>query len=486
MDIVKLAHLPESKTLEFKRDASSLDSILKAVIAFSNTAGGIILIGVEDGGKIVGLDNPSKDQEKIVNSIANRIKPLLSPDFSIITVEGKQILVIQVDYTPAPYYLADKGETDGVYIRLGNTNRTVSAEAVSEMKRAAHHPFFDKIPCDNTSESDLDMDLIHSIFSKHPTQIDTSKLLSIGILAQKGKRIVATNGGMILFGRPEIRQRFFPFAEVKCARFAGTTRAEFIDRLEIEGSILSAIDEVPKFIRRNTKMAGKFGAMRRQDIPEYPVDGIREALINALVHANYEITGTRFFIAIYDDKLEIQNPGIMPPGMSIDQFKAGVSRIRNPVIARVFGELSLIEEWGSGYKRIKEACQKDDYPEPIWEEYGTVMRVTFYPHSDITTQISPQAPSWHQVGTKSAPSQHQVVEKELDFDTAEKRLSSFCEEGRSMNEMMNFLGWSDRTKFRKRFINPLIEKGILEMTIPDKPQSSNQRYVTTQIGRHSS
>lgn len=81
--------------------------------------------------------------------------------------------------------------------------------------------------------------------------------------------------------------------------------------------------------------------MKRRDIPEYPVDGIREALTNALVHANYETSGTRIFIAIYDDKLEIQNPGAMPPGMSIEQFKAGISRIRNPVIARVFGELGL-------------------------------------------------------------------------------------------------------------------------------------------------
>lgn len=106
----------------------------------------------------------------------------------------------------------------------------------------------DNMPCGNTSESDLDMDLIHRIFAKHHTQIDTSKLLSIGILAQKGGRIVARNGGVILFGKPEIREKFFPFVEVKCARFAGTIRAEFIDRLEIEGSILSAIDEVPKFM----------------------------------------------------------------------------------------------------------------------------------------------------------------------------------------------------------------------------------------------
>ncbi len=484
MDIEKLAHLPESKTLEFKRDTSSLDSILKAVVAFANTAGGIILIGVEDDGSIIGLDNPSKDQEKIVNSIANRIKPLLSPDFTIITAKGRKVLVIQVDYIPAPYYLVDKGEAGGVYVRLGNTNRAVSGEVVSEIKRAAHHPFFDKTPCDHTSESDLDMELIQKTFAKPHIQIDTAKLLSIGILAKKGNRIVATNAGVILFGKPDVKQQFFPFAEVRCARFAGSTRAEFIDRLEIDGGILAAIDEVPKFIRRNTKMAGKFGAMRRQDIPEYPIDGIREALTNSLVHANFEISGTRIFVAIYSDKLEIQNPGIMPPGMNIEQFKAGVSRVRNPVIARVFGELELIEEWGSGYKRIKEACSKGGYPEPIWEELGTVLRVTFYPHSDLAPQLSAETSSRHQVGTKSAPSQNMTFEKEIDFESAATKLSIFCQEPKSLNEMMDLLGWNDRTKFRKRFIYPLIEQGVLKMTIPDKPQSSNQRYLAITSGKN--
>ena len=146
-------------------------------------------------------------------------------------------------------------------------------------------------------------------------------------------------------------------------------------------------------------MAATFGAMQRKDIAEYPMSGIREALSNALVHANYEILGTRIFVAVYDNRLEIQNPGIMPPGMSIEQFKAGVSRIRNPVIARVFGELNLVEEWGSGYKRIKEACQQGGYPEPHWEELGTVLRVTFFPHPDFV-----QEASRGQVGTKSGAS----------------------------------------------------------------------------------
>lgn len=117
-------------------------------------------------------------------------------------------------------------------------------------------------------------------------------------------------------------------------------------------------------------------------------------------HANYEISGSRIFIAIYNDKLEVQNPGVMLPGMSIEQFKAGVSRIRNPVIARTFGELGLVEQWGSGYERIHDACITGGYPEPRWEEFGSALRVTFYPHPEVAGQNQLAA----KTGTKSAPS----------------------------------------------------------------------------------
>lgn len=470
MDIIKLIKLKESQTLEFKRDTSSLDSILKSVIAFANTVGGILLIGVEDDGIIVGVTDSSKIQEQLANSIAHRIKPQILPDINVVEIKNKSVIVIQVEHVPAPYYLENKGEGNGVYYRLGNTNRLASKEIIAEMKRASHHPFFDRTPCDHATEKDLDERLIKRIFANRKFNINTEKLLSLGILAKKGKNVLATNGGVILFGNPEIRQKYFPFAEVRCARFAGTTRAEFIDRLNIEGGIIGAIEEVPKFIRRNARVAGKFGSMQRKDIPEYPVDGIREALTNALVHANYEISGTRIFVAIYDDRLEIQSPGVMPPGMSVEQFKAGVSRIRNPVIARVFGELDLVEEWGSGYKRIKEACQMGGYPEPQWEELGTVLRVTFFPHVEVVKQPRPSAA----IGTKLALGQHLDVEIE--------KLMSFCEQPRFINEMMDLIGWKDRTKFRKKFVYPLLEQGTLEMTIPDKPSSSKQRYITTKMG----
>ena len=477
MDIIKLSQLGEGNTLEYKRNTDTLASILKSVIAFANTTGGIMLIGVEDNGTIVGVADSGKIQEQLANSISNRIKPQLMPEIGVTHVNDKTVITLQVEHSPGPYYLSDKGIEKGVYIRMGNSNRLAGPEVTEEIKRSNHYASFDKAPCDKVFESNLNQAQIKATYAKRGRTIDTAKLISLGILTKKGRRTVATNGGVILFGLPEIREIYFPYAEVRCARFKGTSRSEFVDRLNIEGSVLAAIDEVPKFIRRNTKMAGKFGDMRRRDIPEYPIEGIREALTNAIAHANYEVTGSRIFVAIYDNRLEIQNPGIMPPGMSIEQFKAGVSRIRNPVIAKTLGQLELIEEWGSGYKRIKDACEAGDYPLPKWEEFGSALRVTFYSHPEIT-EISQLGAK---LGTQLAPSWHPVAEQ-LGLDQEMIQLLVFCNEPRSFQTMQSQMDWRDRTKFRRRFITPLLEKRLIARTIPEKPSSSKQKYLITKQG----
>jgi ATP-dependent DNA helicase RecG len=404
----------------------------------------------------------------------------LLPDITVETINDKAVLVIQIEHVPSPHYLSDKGIEKSVYLRMGSSNHLASAENIEELKRAGNYESFDKQPCDHVKEIDLDMDRIKTIYKKSGRVIDTQKLMSVGILTKKNGLLLATNGGVILFGSPIIREQYFPYAEVRCARFQGSSRSEFIDRLNIEGGILAAIDEVPKFIRRNTKMAGKFGNMKRRDISEYPAEGIREALINALVHANYEISGSRIFIAIYDDRLEVQNPGVMLPGMSIEQFKAGVSRIRNPVIARIFGKMGLVEEWGSGYERIRNACVNGGYPEPKWEEFGSALRVTFYPHPEM---ISQQSELGAGVGTQSAPSWH-PVEEYANLNAEMIKLMDFCHESKGFQALLQYMGWKDRTKFRRQFISPLLELGLIERTIPEKPNSSKQEYFVTNIGRN--
>lgn len=144
------------------------------------------------------------------------------------------------------------------------------------------------------------------------------------------------------------------------------------------------------------------------------------------------------------------------------------------MIARVFGELGLVEEWGSGYKRIKEACQKGGYPEPLWEELGTVLRVTFFPHPEITKEV--------RVGTKLGPSRDQVGTK-LQLDEELIALLRLCKEPNSIITLMQSLDWKNRTKFRKKYIEPLLAQGYLEMTFPDKPNSMKQKYQTTALGQ---
>jgi predicted HTH transcriptional regulator len=121
----------------------------------------------------------------------------------------------------------------------------------------------------------------------------------------------------------------------------------------------------------------------KQDIPEYPEVALREVLVNAIAHADYSLTGMRIRVAIYADRMEIENPGMLPFGMTLDDLKAGVSRIRNHVVARVLRELGLLEEWGAGYRRITEDCRAGGYPAPEWEERGPALRVIFRPHPEV-------------------------------------------------------------------------------------------------------
>jgi ATP-dependent DNA helicase RecG len=377
MEIEKLVTLPESKTLEFKRDLSSLENILKTIVAFANTAGGIIIIGKASDGALQGLKDVFKAEEMLANSIADNIRPTILPELEIATVQGKDLLVVKVSYWKAPFFLKKEGMPKGVYIRLGSTSRPAGAELIVELQRSF---LYDQQALSELSKEALNTQQILSCFQAVKKEINEDKLRSLGIFSFSGARLVPTIGGLILFGKQEEREQLFPNARVRCARFQGETKSHILDRFDIEGTILDAVHEVPKFIARNTRLAAKIQSMQRIDIPEYPKIAVREALINALAHADYSIGGSHIQVAIFSDRLEILNPGMLPLGFTLEDLKAGVSRVRNRTIAKVFHQLQLMEEWGSGYKRMIDACHSGEYPEPKWEELGTSIRVTFYPH----------------------------------------------------------------------------------------------------------
>jgi predicted HTH transcriptional regulator len=468
-DLTDMLAAPEDKRLEFKRDASSLKPILKTLVAFANTAGGTLVIGRDDNGNVRGVPDSQAVEEKLASAISDGIAPSLFPDIEVATAEGRELIVVRVSRWPGPFYLSADGPEQGVYVRLGSTNRRADAATLAALKREAEQLAFDQHPCVGADLGDLDIELARRLFAAQGREIDEAKLESLGVLIRYGSELVPSNGGMILFGSAQARQRRFPDAQVRCARFKGTGKADFLDQLDIEASVLGAVDEAARFVRRNTRLASKIESLHRQDVPEYPALALREALVNAVAHTDYQLTGMNIRVAVFDDRLEIESPGTLPFGLTVEDLKSGVSRIRNPVIARVLRELTLMEKWGSGYRRIREDCAVLGHPLPEWVELGSVVRCVFPPHPEVVARGATPEPG-PIVGTKSGPSRDQVV------------LLALAREPKPISDLMAVVGWRHRTKFRDKLLRPLLDSGLIAMTEPDKPTSSRQRYVTTELG----
>ena len=377
MIIDQLLCLEEGKTLEFKENLESLNSIIKTIIAFANTSGGIIIIGIEDKTKkVVGVENPLLQEERLTGSIHNNIAPLLMPDIQIYTYQDKELILINVPHATGPYYLKSKGLENGTYIRLGSTTRLADAETIQALKNFARNVFFDELPYVTGSKDDLNWEIINLLFRSVKKEINEENVQNLGILVNHNNKIVPSFGGIILFGKN--RLKLFPESIIRCVRFAGNTRDIIIDQFDAINYLPLALDEVIKFIKRNTKLGSEIVGLRRKDIPEYPPQAVREAIINAIVHADYAISGVYISVAIFENRIEITNPGSLPFGITIEKALAGASRIRNRVIAKVFYNLKLIEQWGRGINIIMQECQDAGLEDPKFEELNNQFRVTLY------------------------------------------------------------------------------------------------------------
>ena len=189
-------------------------------------------------------------------------------------------------------------------------------------------------------------------------------------------REVPTVGGMLLFGQAEARARHFPDAWIQAGRFQGTERSHIIDRTEIRSLPVRAIEEAIAFVQKHTLQGAEIGAVRRKDVWSLPPVAVREAVINAVVHGDYAQRGAPLRLSIFDDRLEVENPGLLPFGLTVEDLAHGVSKLRNRVIGRVFHALGLIEQWGSGIQRMTAACRDTGLAAPVFEELAARFRVT--------------------------------------------------------------------------------------------------------------
>lgn len=375
MRLVELLQANEGKTLEFKRDLSSPEGVLKSLTAFANTAGGVIIVGVEDGSRrVCGVPDVLKAEERLANLVADSICPRLVPDIDVVPWRALNVLVIEVyPSNTRPHYLAQLGPEAGVFVRVGSTNRRADPAQIEELKRLSRMDSFDEQPVPDLDSEALDFRLASELFAPYRS-FAPGAWNALRVTTKHQGRQVPTIGGLILFGKD--RFSLFPDSWIQAGRFAGTTRTRLLDSLEIRSSLPQAAEEAILFAQKHLMRESIIEGVRREERWSVPLVAIREAVMNAVVHADYSQQGAPIRIAVFDDRIEIENPGLLPFGLTIEDIQQGVSKLRNRVIGRVFHELRLIEQWGSGIQRMTSACNEAGLDTPKFEEMGSHFRVT--------------------------------------------------------------------------------------------------------------
>lgn len=364
----------ESKTLELKEKLPDNKSIAKTVIAFANTGGGKIIVGINDKLKITGVDANSVYvlKDKIASVIFDSCSPDILPEIYTININDKLLLVIEIFRgNLMPYFLKSEGKTDGVYIRVGATNRKASPQIIEELQRHKRYVSFDEEINYDITVSESDMIPLKTRFAKTGKTLSDEKLRNLKLIKTDRGITYPTNALLILLGK-------FPHCSVKCARFKGITMEVFIDKKEYRGNIFSILENTQNFILNHINLSAKIEGLYRTDNYEIPLIALREALINALIHRDYANFGRDIKMGVYDDIVNIVSPGALPNIVTIEDILRGRSEIRNKAIANVFKELGLIEQWGSGINRIMLACKKAELDQPKIREQGDFVDVEFY------------------------------------------------------------------------------------------------------------
>ncbi|CED90680.1 AlbA family DNA-binding domain-containing protein [Actinomyces succiniciruminis] len=478
----------EGKKLELKRDLSSPDGPLRTIVAFANSAGGRLVIGVADDGMVVGVEDPLAEEERIASLIDDRISPQLVPAIDLVTLAGKTVLVVDVPLsTRRPHYITRQGAEAGVYVRLGSTTRQADPALVAELERNARGIAFEDLPEPRATLEDLDLQVLSELRGRD-TSVDD--LLALGLAVKQGDQIIPTNAG-ILAACPD-PTRFLPSAWVQCGRLRGPHGTDIFDQTELHGPMPLAVDPAVEFLLKHAYKTAVFGEVRRRDVYSIPIEPIREVIVNALVHASYAERGTPIRIGFYDDRIQVDSPGLLLPGMTIDSMRR-VSRLRNSALARIFREAGIMEQWGTGVQRVFEQVAEAGLPEPVIEEIQDRVRVIIQIPSHDPWHAAATHPGSHEARSVHEPEAEDQISPEHAYthsnddrydgrhDVAMMRAAANGPVHR--NTLLEAAGLRPLSQNYARHVVPLLNRGLIAMTLPDKPRSKAQRYVLTDKGR---
>lgn len=325
----------ESERTEYK--SQLVDDIYKEVIAFANTDGGVIYIGIDDHENVTGIDNVDETYTRLTNGIRDAIAPDVTMFVRYVLQESKVIQIEVGEGSYKPYYLKSKGmKPSGVYVRQGASSVPASPEQIRRMIKESDGDNFEDDRC---LEQSLTFEAAKAAFKQYGVEFSTEKYRALGIT----KNGVFTNLALLLSDQCPHTTKIAVFNDESCT--------EFRDSREFGGSIFKQFENTVNYLALCNKTVSTIKGIVRTDKQDYPEEAIREALLNALVHRDYSFSGSSI-INVNDSKMEVISLGGLLPGLSVEDIRIGVSQPRNQKLAEIFHRLRLFESYGTGIRRI--------------------------------------------------------------------------------------------------------------------------------------
>ena len=327
----------ETENIEFKSQFT--EDIYKEVIAFANTDGGIVYVGIDNNGNAVGLTDVDQEYTRITNGIRDAIMPDVTMFVRFTIQENKVVRITVSEGSNKPYYLKGKGlKPSGVYVRQGTSSVPASPEQIRQMIKESDGDTFEEM---RSMEQELTFEAAQRAFKLYGVEWGAEKYRSLGITQKKDG--IYTNLALLLSDQCAHTTKIAVFSDDACTVFR--------DSKEFTGSIFKQFEDAVNYLALCNKTSSVIKGVIRTDKQDYPEEAIREALLNAIVHRDYSFSGS-IIINVTDNKMEFISLGGLLPGLSPDDIRSGISQPRNKNLAEVFHRLRLIESYGTGIRRI--------------------------------------------------------------------------------------------------------------------------------------
>ena len=450
--------MPESEAIEFKKSLAELSEGLISIAAILNKhGGGELWFGVKNDGRPVGMDVSETTLRKVSQAIAAHIEPKIYPEVSTVTLDGKSCIRVGFSGSHSPYFAHGRA-----YMRVADEDRQLSAKELESL-----------ILKKNRTNESWDAEAIADP-KFQPSIARLRTFVRRAGLTWSSAPVVLDNLGLRVGHRYRNAAALFfarkPSLTLRCAVFATATGSTLLDQHDFTGDLPSLIDEAEKYILRNIRIGMRLDGLVRVDVPEIPTAALREAIVNAFCHRDYR-DPDEVRVAIFPDRVEIRNPGSLPEGFTIDDLRSRhISHRRNPVVGSLLQRLHLIEAWGHGLSLILENA-----PHATFQQVAHVFITTFprnpQPESGLESQVTGQVTG-------------QVAGEVTGEVTGEvKKLLMACREATSRTALQKILRLTGADNFRRLYLVPALEAGLIEMTLPDKPNSRLQKYRLTAKGR---